>query len=397
VSGKLRKILIIQPYKNIGGPQQVMYRIVRQLHGERYHFSVIMPGDGPAAGQFRALGVEVTFIPEATAFYRTANPLKLLLFAVRLIVSTVKVRAYIRANGIDLVHSTTAQCLVGGLAARLAGVPSIYHVHDLTLASPRIVGILLSRMITLSGDRVLFVSEAALRTFPLPPGESHKEQVVHNGVDIGEFRPGMSGRNVFLEFGLDHEQPIVMAIGALERRKGQDILIRAAGQVCQFIPNTAFLFVGEVHPYSIKNGYEAEVQRLILELGLTKNVLFLGPQEHVNQLLCAADVVVQPSLVEAGALVPLEAMACGKPVVGTEVGGIPEEIEDGVTGLLVPPNDPGALAEAILCLLRDEKLRKEMGTAGRWRMERLFTMQQQGKAMACIYDELILQEELRRG
>ncbi len=386
-----KNILIIQPYKNIGGPQQVMYRIARQLHGERYHFSVIMPGDGPAAEQFRTLGIDVTFIPEATAFHRTINPIQLLLFTIRLIVSTARVRAYIQARKIDLVHSTTAQCLVGGCAARLAGIPSIYHVHDLTLASPKIVGHLLSRLVSLTGDRILFVSEAALRSFPLPPDESHKALVVHNGVDIEEYCPENPDREVYTEFGLDSSQPIVMAVGALERRKGQDILIRAAARVCQSIPNACFLFIGEVHPYSRKNGYEAEVKQLVIELGLTKNVIFTGPRADVNRLLCAADVVVQPSLVEAGALVPLEAMACGKPIVGTVVGGIPEEIEHGVTGILAPPNDPDALAKAILIFLRDEDFRKRMGAAGLRRVEQFFTVQKQSKAIASVYDELILQ------
>jgi glycosyltransferase involved in cell wall biosynthesis len=369
-----------------------MYRIASQLHGERYQFSVIMPGGGPAAEQFRTLGIDVTFVPEATAFHRTVNPLQLLLFISRLVVSTAKVRAYIRKRKIDLVHSTTAQCLVGGCAARLAGIPSIYHVHDLTLASPKIVGNLLSRMITLTGDRILFVSEEALRSFPLPPGERHKAQVLHNGVDIEKYRPGLPDANVYAEFGLDHERPIVMAVGALEKRKGQDILIRAAAFVRRSFPDISFLIVGEVHPYSKKDGFEAKIKQLVIDLGLTKNIIFTGPRDDIDQLLRVADVVVQPSRIEAAGIVPLEAMACGKPVVGTNIGGIPEEIEHGTTGILVPPNDPAALAEAIIHLLRDENLRKRMGTAGRRRVEQFFTVQEQSKAMASIYDELVFQQ-----
>lgn len=381
-------VLIIQPYRNIFGPHQVMYRIVRQLHGERYRFSVITPGDGPAADHFRALGVDVTYIPEATAFYRTSNPLQLLRFAARLIVGAPRVAAYIRTRGIHLVHSTTAQCWVGGIAARLAGVPSIYHVHDVTLGSPKPVGWLIAQMINLTSDRTLFVSEAARRALPLPSGAAHKACVVYNGVDTCEFRPGLSSEAIHLELGLQPGQRLVAAIGDLDERKGQEYLVRACVRVREVFPDVRFLFVGGVASGGRQIDYDQRVKNLARELGVEASTLFVGRRSDIPSLLNAVDLVVQPSLAEAFGLVVLEAGACGVPVVASATGGLLEIIADGETGLLVPPGDVKALSETIMVLLRDEPRRRAMGIAARQRIERLFDLSKHIDVIAATYEDV---------
>jgi glycosyltransferase involved in cell wall biosynthesis len=382
-------VLVIQPYRNVFGPHQVMYRIVRKLHGERYHFSVITPGNGPAADLFRALSVDVIYIPEATALYRTSNPLQLVSFAARLIVGAPRVAAYIRTRGIHLVHSITAQCWIGGIAARLAGVPSIYHVHDVTLGSPKPVGWLMAQMINLTSDRILFVSEAARRALPLPSGAVRKARVVYNGVDSNEFRPGLPAEAVRLELGLQPGQRLVAAIGDLEERKGQEYLVRVCVRVREVFPDIRFLFVGDVASGGRQIDYDQRVKNLARELGVEANTLFVGRRSDIPSLLNAVDLVVQPSLIEAFPLAVLEAGACGVPVVASATGGLLEIIADGETGLLVPPGDVKALAEAILALLGDGSRRRAMGVAARQRIERLFDLSKHIDVIAATYENVI--------
>ncbi len=383
------RVLIIQPYRNIFGPHQVMYRIVRQLHGERYRFSVIAPGDGPAADHFRALGVDVTYIPEATAFYRTSNPLQLLRFAAASIIGAARVGAYIRAQGIDLVHSTTAQCWVGGIAARLAGVPSIYHVHDVTLGSPRPVGWLMAQMMNLTSDRTLFVSEAARRALSLPSRAARRARVVHNGVDINEFRPGLPFQAIHIELGLQPGQRIVAAIGDFEERKGQEYLVRACVRVREVFRDVRFLFVGGVASGGRKTDYDQRMKNLAREMGVEANTMFVGRRSDIPALLNAVDLIVQPSLAEAFPLAVLEAGACGVPVVASAIGGLLEIIADGETGLLVPPGDVNALAEAIVALLWDEPRRRAMGIVARQRIKGLFSLSKHIEAIAATYEDVI--------
>ena len=382
-------ILIVQPYPYIVGPHQVMARLVRQLQGERYRFSVVTTGEGPAAADFRSMGVEVVCIPEAAASYRTGNPARLAGMAARLAVGSARVVRYVRARRFDLVHSTTAQCWVGGIAARLAGLPSVYHVHDLTLASPRPVGWLMAHFLNLTADRIICVSEAARRALPVAGLSSEKTTVIYNGVDTDEFRPGLPEARLMAELGIGARQPVVAAIGLLDYRKGQDILIRATARLRHVFPDICVLMVGDIGPKSRENGYVQLVERTISELNLAPNVQFVGPRTDISRLLNSVDLLVQPSRIEAGALAPLEAMSCGIPVVATDVGANPEEVMDGVTGLIVRPEDPEAMSEAILSLLQDGSRRRQMGRAGRKRVEQLFNLRKQSEAVAEVYERLV--------
>ena len=382
-------IFVVQPYRDIAGPHQVMARLVRQLQGERYCFSVVTTGEGPAAADFRSMGVEVVYIPEAAASYRAGNPASLAGMAARLAIGIARVVRYVRARRFDLVHSTTALCWVGGIVARLTGLPSVYHVHNLTLASPRPAGWLMAHFLNLAADRMICVSEAARSALPVAGRSSEKTTVIYNSVDTDEFRPGLPEAKLMAELGIDARQPVIAAIGLLAHKKGQDILIRATARLRRVFPDIRVLIVGDIDPKSRENGYVQLVERTVSELNLGPNVQFVGPRRDVSRLLNSVDLLVQPSRIEAGAHVPLEAMSCGIPVVATEVGANPEEVVDGVTGLIVPPEDPEAMAEAIRSLLQDESRRRRVGQAGRQYVKRLFDLRRQGKAVAEIYERLV--------
>jgi len=225
-------------------------------------------------------------------------------------------------------------------------------------------------------DRVICVSDAMARQFavagkvpghvvtiydgfPLEPFDS----VTSDAVNAARQKYGLAGNDLLL----------VGLVGRIKwKRKGQETFIRAAARLVGKNPNYRFLVIGGVFPGNEK--HVEMTQALIRELDVENQVLYLGETYDVYPLIGLFDVAVMASgLPEPFGGVTLEAMAMRKPVVGTAIGGTVEQIEDGVTGLLVPPNDPVAMAEAIDRLLADPALRQKMGEAGRSRVETMFS------------------------
>jgi len=172
--------------------------------------------------------------------------------------------------------------------------------------------------------------------------------------------------------------PVVGSVTRLSHEKGLDIALRAMAAV----PETTFVLVGH-------GDDECALQELAQELGRGEHTHFVGFQAEPQDYLAGIDVFVQASRRDAMSLATLEAMAAGLPVVATDVGSTEEAVVDGVTGLLVPPEDVAALHDAITRLLGDPALRARLGAAGRARYEARFTPQRHARAYEALYDELV--------
>jgi glycosyltransferase involved in cell wall biosynthesis len=173
--------------------------------------------------------------------------------------------------------------------------------------------------------------------------------------------------------------------------KGQDIFLRAAAKIIKRFPDTAFFVVGDVFPGN--EHYRDQMLALISELGIGGSVIAPGYRSDLPQIMAAFDVFVLPStLPEPNATVLLAAMGMGKPVVATATGGTLETVLDGVTGTLVPPDQPDRMAEAIMDLLKDPQKRKEFGEAGRARQEAVFSIETYARQIQDYYSD-ILQEK----
>src|SRR3990170_4798826 len=180
--------------------------------------------------------------------------------------------------------------------------------------------------------------------------------VVHEGIDL-EHVNAAPPANIHEDLRLPHGSPIVGNVASLVPHKGQRHLIEAATLVLPQVPDARFVIAGE-------GELRPTLERQIREHRLEKHVLLAGFRPDVLSLHKAFDVFVMSSLTEGLGTSLLDAMACGKPVVATSTGGIPEVVEDGETGMLVPPRDHDAMASAIVRLLKDEPLRRRMGEAG---------------------------------
>jgi glycosyltransferase involved in cell wall biosynthesis len=205
-----------------------------------------------------------------------------------------------------------------------------------------------------------------------------------NGVDTNRFAPALpdeEGRS--LRGGAEH---VIAILGHLSDVKGHPEFVEAAGLLSRQFANSRFLAIGGEN---IQPGMRARLEQRARDLGLGDRVQFLGFRNDVARVIAAADVVVLPSHAEGFPLAVLEAMACGKPVIATPVGGVAEAVVDGVTGLLTPPGNPAALAEAIARLVSDEALRRRMGAAARRRIEERFSMTVFARAVQGVYSDLV--------
>jgi starch synthase len=301
------------------------------------------------------------------------------------------------AGSADVVHSHTWYAnLAGHLAALLYGVPHLVTVHSLEPLRPWKAeqlggGYALSswceRVAVESAAAVVAVS-AGMRDDVLgayPAVSPDRVRVIRNGIDTAEYAPDPA-TDVLDAHGVAPDRPSVIFVGRITRQKGVPVLLRAAAALdpaaqlvlCAGQPDTAEL--------------AAEVEALVADLRAARSgVIWIPemlPKRAVIQLLSHATVFACPSLYEPLGIVNLEAMACGTAVVASAVGGIPEVVSDGETGLLVPPDDPGALAGALNALIADPARATALGRAGRERAVAEFGWQAVAEQTAALYAEL---------
>jgi glycosyltransferase involved in cell wall biosynthesis len=226
-------------------------------------------------------------------------------------------------------------------------------------------------------DCFIAASEAIRRMLLADGVEERRAMAIHEGIDVE--RVAKAPRvDVHEAFWLPHGAPVVGNVAALVPHKGQRDLIEAARIVVQQIPDARFVILGE-------GELREHLERLIREHHLEKHVLMPGFRTDVIGCIKGFDLFVLSSITEGLGTSLLDAMACGKPIVATRTGGIPEVVADGTTGLLVPPHDHESLAAAIVRMLREARLRQQMGEAGRARVGERFTAERMVAATADVY------------
>jgi len=298
----------------------------------------------------------------------------------------------------DLVHSHTWYAnLAGHLASLLHGIPHVATVHSLEPLRPWKAeqlggGYALSswaeRVSLASASAVVAVSDG-MRSDILsvyPEISPERVRVIRNGINTLEYAPDPSA-DVLEKHGVDPERPYVIFVGRITRQKGVPVLLRAAAALdpsAQLV-----LCAGAADTQELGE----EVASLVAELQASRTgVLWIPemlPKPEIIQLLTHALAFVCPSVYEPLGIVNLEAMACSTAVVASRVGGIPEVVDDGVTGLLVPPDNPAALADALNLLLRDPGRAEAMGRAGRERAVTEFSWETVAAQTVALYESLI--------
>jgi glycosyltransferase involved in cell wall biosynthesis len=230
-------------------------------------------------------------------------------------------------------------------------------------------------------DRFIAASEAIRRMLVADGVPAERTVTVHEGIDV-EHVIAAAPVNVHEAFFLPHGAPVVGNIAALVPHKGQRYLVDAAHLVVREIPDARFVILGE-------GELREHLQKQVHEHHLEKHVVLPGFRVDALGCLKAFDLFVMSSVTEGLGTSLLDAMACARPIVATTAGGIPEIVEDGVTGLLVPPRDAAALAAAIVRALRDPGLRTRIARAGLARVRDRFTVERMVEQTADVYGRVI--------
>jgi len=294
-----------------------------------------------------------------------------------------------------IVHTHTSKAgFLGRLAARLARVPIIVHTPHghvffgyFGLLKTRMF-ICLEKYAARITDRIVALTRGEkedYRLFQIAPEE--KIVVINSGVELGKIKDLSleERKNLKRQLGLPEKSFVIGTAGRLEPVKGPEFLIEAAKVILSHYPQTYFVFAGD-GPLRLK------LERKADGLGITANIQFLGWRSDVTRVISIYDIFVFPSLNEGMGRVLVEAMALGKPVVASDVGGIPDLVIHGKTGFLVPPKNSRQLARYIQVLMEDERKRKSMGQAGK-EMALNFKKEIMVEKIAKLYDELLLKKK----
>lgn len=349
----------------IGGLETAVSKLAQALGRWGHRVSVITNNPGQTIGEDSTTGVSIFRLPlcvpriVCAAGWQAcvASVGKCLLSPFVGVPTLVRFRRLLWGLSPDIVNlhyigENALWCYLAGTPKQAKLVVSV-HGNDIERYDDR--GWLsqhLTRVTLRRADRVFSNSSALLaNVIQLEPSVAGKSRVMPNGIEPSAFDEVT---------GFHHPRRYVLCVASLVPKKGQDVLLRAFQAVGNRHPEVDLLFAGD--------GRErARYERLAVGLGIEKKVCFLGlvPPEEVRRLLAGCEMLVQPSRSEAFGIALLEAMAAGKPVVATRVGGIPELVAEGQTGLLVSPEDPRTLSEAICTLLDDRSLASRLGSKAR--------------------------------
>lgn len=268
----------------------------------------------------------------------------------------IRIFQWLRGRRIDILHVYLFGFhFFASLPARILRVPVILSSRRELAEWQRKRHLIIENLGNLFVDGITACSHAVKqRTIERERIDPLKIRVIHNGVDLSRFCSRGRGGEIRREFGIPEDAPLVGTVGNFAAEKGYSYFLKAAGRVAERFPQARFMVVGS-------GRYETQVRAEARAMPVREKVIFTGSRSDIPDLLDAMDLFALASVSEGFPNVLLEAMAMAKPVVATTVGGIPELIDSGRDGLLVPVRDSGALAEAVVELLRDRRRAWEMG------------------------------------
>lgn len=369
-----------------GGAQVSAQSLVGRLDKERFDVEVISLSHGPAVRRLRAAGITTHVVDDADDTAAEAAVVELF-----------------RERPPDIVHNHMYRAEVVGTRAALAfadeGLPRPYivgHVHSSRVRSEADKALM--RRLTPHMDLLIAVSKAIVAKIGAEGRTGAPVELVYNGVDLEKYSQTEACCTLPEEYGFPEGTPLVGVVARLEPEKGHATLLDAWPAVLARVPDARLLIVGEGSQRQLLEA-QAESLDLLGEyctadrcVGTRKarpdaKVLFTGLRDDVPNVTAALDVAVLPSYREAQGLAILEAAALRRPVVATAVGGVPEMIESGKTGLLVPPHDAVALSHAIALLLTDHPLADTLARAGHDYVVANFSIDHMVNAVARIYEE----------
>lgn len=368
------KILYLHETSRLAGAENSLLNLITKMDRTRFIPLFICPDKGPFVDELTKLGARVTLIEFARlkslwGIYPTLR----------------KIRRLIQKENINLIHSNSPRTnFYAAMAGKLEKIPVVWHERCLItneLIDPDSVFLFLP-------DRIVCNSKAIANRFIKKGKLLQKVVVILNGVDIEKFSPKLSGEKIKKEFKLRSELPTIGIISRFGPDKGHEYFIQAAARIVKKFSKVNFLIVGDA-VFEEDRWREEYLKKMVKELNLDNCVNFTGFRRDIPELLAALDIMVLASDAEPCGRVLFEAMAMQKPVVATNTGGTPEIVKDKVSGILIPPKNSEAMAEAIIKLLQDKEMALRMGKVGRKRAEQFFSIEENVRKTEKVYKSLL--------
>jgi glycosyltransferase involved in cell wall biosynthesis len=373
-----RRVLFVNSWSTAhGGSSTSLIDVVSHLDPGRYRPVVLCPTEGELPDRLREAGVPV----EIRGVHRpTREELH------RFLIEVPLRRRWLKTQRIALVHGNTSASRRSIVqAAALAGVPYVQHVRNVVKNPRGSYGYDVAA-------RIICNSDATAAAFREVPALRRKTTTIYNAVDLSRYDDERENRRA--ELGVDAARPIVGFVGQLVPRKGVTTLISALAAVAARVPEALLVIVGCAPPD--ETAYEAECRALVEQLGLGDRVRFVGYRRDVPAFMRTFDVFAFPTRSEPFGKVVIEAMAAGCPVAATHVGGIPEIVTNRDLGTLIAPDDPVALADAVIAYLTQPGLRANVARNGVASVRARLGMAAMLNNLQALYDDVLQEHGARR-
>ena len=375
----MKRILFVSWYTGLGGGETDLLALSNSLDRRQYEPHLLLPADGPLSERWQGPAHVIPF-RGATTFFAPALWSRF---------PTVgKFAALLRRERIDLAHSDYHSLPYMAPAAHKLGLPLVFTLWGWWF-KPKPWQRSFFRGVPATVARSIAIRDGFLGKPPFMPRESLP--VIYAGVDTRRFSPGVEGNGLRDELGIKRDAPLAAMAARFQPVKGHHTFQAMARFIADELPDARFIVAGDdVFGVAADGRYRDETLRKAREDPLLRDRLqYIGFRDDIERVYAAADVVVCASAFESFGIANIEAMACGKAVVSTDRGGPAETMLPGETGILVPPDDPRALAEAAINLLRDSDRRRHMGARARAHVGERFSIHAMSAAYQRIFDDLL--------
>jgi len=388
---KIKILFLHANNKDIGGADYCLFKLSDQLDKDKFTPVICLSMKTEILELYEKACIR-TYLIDMERIRKSYDPAYLIRLIFKFFPTIFKIKKIIKKENIHIVHGNDLLDIYGPIAGRLLGIPVSQHVRWI-LDSPYIFKKVITNFVYMLNNKIIAVSNGVAKEM-FSSNHHVKPNVVtcYDWIDMEKVGQTKILSNIRTEFNISNNTPLVGLIGRLDPWKGQDVFIKAASIVLRSFPNTMFIIVGGIVEGRERELYGSMLIRLAEDLNIKDHVIFTGHREDIYNMINKFNILVHSSKTpDPLPGVVLEAMFCSKPVVGANAGGVPEEVADRKNGLLYTPGDYNEMAEAIIYLLQNPEVAKNMGRAGKDRVEKLFNKKYLCAKMERIYEELVCQ------
>ncbi len=379
----MKRILYLHAGAEMYGADKVLLELIKGLDHKEFEAHVILPNDGVLVEVLRQVGAKVSVLDYPILRRKYFNPKGIADYIRSYNFYAKQIALYARAHSIDMVHNNTAAVLEGIYLKRKLKLPLIWHVHEI-IVKPKAISDFINMLMGRYADKIVTVSQAVANHIKQSPFiKDSQVEVIYNGVDNAVYYP-MDASSIREKFDIAQDALVIGMIGRVNAIKGQNDFIEAVEPLLEKNEQAVAFLAGGVFP-----GEEwrlEELDKRIASSSVVSQIHRIDYYDKTSELYNMFDIFVLPSIKpDSLPTVVLEAMACSKPVVGYNNGGIAEMVVDDKSGYLVKPNRPQELSNAISLLLDSSEKREKFGRVGYQRQKELFSLESYIKNFSELY------------